>query len=146
MFISFFYRIGEEKERYLGKIFFSCMSDDHDGLDVEVRPYLLSGLNSYREIHGLPILDDKDLQIAVISFSFEKVIPVYSTDDEIPGFDFYMRVKGGGDGDYYTNQEIKTYVNGKYIELCEKYDVRFFCSYGYRYGYDDNVGDDSDCD
>ena len=51
MFITFIYKIG--KRTYYGKYVFSYMSDDHEGLDDEIRPLLLDGINRFRRQKGL---------------------------------------------------------------------------------------------
>ena len=99
-FITFIYKIGNNKRLYYGKYVCDYISDDHEGLDMEIRPILINGINNFRKQKGLSELD-KQIYIGIISFSLEKYIPTYSSDAEINCFDFY-----------YINE---TYINGKKI-------------------------------
>lgn len=47
-FITFIYKVGKKKT-YYGKYCSDYISDDHDGLDNEVKYILLSGINEYRK-------------------------------------------------------------------------------------------------
>ena len=78
------------------------MSDDHNGLDTEVKDTLINGLNKYRAKQNIPILKSPII-IGVLSFSSNSIIPLYSTKKEIKCFDFYC--------DY----DNKMFVNGKLI-------------------------------
>lgn len=106
-FISFIYRIGRNKKTYYGKYVTDCVSDNHEGLDEEVKYPLVSELNQYRNKKGLSPLKSKAVYVGVISFSQNKYIPTYSTEKEIKCFDFYMM-----DIDY----KKKCYINGYLIE------------------------------
>ena len=53
-FITFIYRIGNNTTTYFGKYVPDYVSDDHEGLDLEVRYVLVDGLNQYREKKGFP--------------------------------------------------------------------------------------------
>jgi hypothetical protein len=118
MFVTFLYRIGEEKERYFGKIVWANMSDDHNGLDEEVRPYLLCGLNTYRESKGLPLLTYDGVAISTLSYSFEDRIPVYSTINDNMCFDFYMIVRNYSS---CSKVETTTIVDGNNITMDKKH-------------------------
>lgn len=48
-FITFIYKVGKNNKTYYGKYCFEDMSDDHDGLDNEVKYILIKGLNEYRK-------------------------------------------------------------------------------------------------
>ena len=48
-FISFIYRVGKSKKTYYGKYCSDYISDDHEGLDTEVKYSLLKGLKKYNE-------------------------------------------------------------------------------------------------
>lgn len=105
-FISFIYRIGRNKKTYYGKYATDYVSDDHEGLDEQVKYGLMYGLNEYRKQKGLSPLKTKALYVGVISFSDNKYIPTYSSSQEIKCFDFYM-----------IGQDYKRecYVNGQLI-------------------------------
>ena len=104
-FITFIYRIGKNKNLYYGKYVADYISDDHEGLDNEIKPIVIDGLNKYREQKNLPKLN-KEVIIGVLSFSINQYIPTYSTNNEIECFDFYYK---------YSEHIGKTYVNGKLI-------------------------------
>ena len=101
-FITFIYKIGKNNKTYYGKYCFDYISDDHEGLDDEVKYKLINALNQYRKKKNIPELKSKII-IGILSFSSNDIIPTYSTDDEIKCFDFYY------------NDDNKVYMNGKLI-------------------------------
>ena len=101
-FITFIYKVGKNYKTYYGKYCFDCISDDHEGLDNEVKYILVKGLNNYREKNNIQKLKTKII-IGILSYSSNRVIPTYSTDKEKKCFDFYY--------DY----DNKIYINGKLI-------------------------------
>ena len=101
-FITFIYKIGRNSKTYYGKYCFDYISDDHEGLDCEVKYVLLHSINKFRENKNIPQLKTKII-IGIMSFSLDKDIPTYSTNKEIKCFDFYY--------DY----DKKIYINGKLI-------------------------------
>ena len=103
-FIKFIYRIGNNKKTYYGKHFARYISDDHEGLDNEVKSSLIYGLNKFREQNGLPKLKSK-IHVGILSLSIHECIPTFSTLKEIKVFDFYHEDYG----------ETKTYINGKLL-------------------------------
>ena len=106
-FITFIYRIGRNKRTYYGKYVANYISDDHEGLDTEVKYDLLRGLNEYRKQKNLePLKSDAMLHLGIMSFSNDDAIPVYSSDDEIKCFDFYTTM---------LDYKRKLYVNGLLI-------------------------------
>jgi len=108
-FITFIYKIKNNNKTYYGKYVFDYISDDHEGLDIEIKPYLLCGINSYRKQKNLPKLEPLNIYIGILSFSSNKYIPLYSSYTEIKCFDFYY--------DNTTTQNSRTYVNGNLINL-----------------------------
>jgi len=101
-FITFIYKVGKNSRTYYGKCCFSYISDDHEGLDNEVKYILKQGLNQYRNQNNIQKLKSK-LMIGIMSFSSNPVVPTYSTNDEIKCFDFYKTF------------DDKIYINGKLI-------------------------------
>lgn len=97
-FITFIYRVGQNPKTYYGKCCFEYISDDHDGLDNEVKYILKEGLNNYRKQNGIPKIKSK-VMVGVLSFSSNEIIPTFSTKDEIKCFDFYKTY----DRDIYVN-------------------------------------------
>jgi len=103
-FITFIYRIGNNRKHFYGKYVCDEMSDDHDGLDNEIMPVLIDGINKYRKQRGL---SDKKISLGILSFSANGCIPTFSTDNEIKCFDFYHKE--------FIYRENETYVNGRLI-------------------------------
>ena len=101
-FITFIYKVGKNDKTYYGKYCFDYISDDHEGLNNEVKNILIKGLNEYRKKNNIPELKSKII-IGILSFTSNDIIPTYSTDDEIKCFDFYY------------NDDGKIYINGKLI-------------------------------
>jgi hypothetical protein len=101
-FITFIYKIGKNNKTYYGKYCSEYISDDHEGLDNEVKYELLRGLNEYKKKNNAGNLKAK-ISIGILSFSSNDVIPTFSTVKEIKCFDFYR--------DY----DNSIYINGKLI-------------------------------
>jgi hypothetical protein len=106
MFITFSYKIGNSRDIFCGKYVFDYISDDHEGLDLEVKNILYNGLNEYRKSREMGPLK-KNIQVAVISFSDNNNVPTYSSIEETKCFDFYA---------VYYDYTATYYVNGKKIE------------------------------
>ena len=103
-FITFIYKVGKNYKTYYGKYYFDYISDDHEGLDNEVKYILIKGLNEYRKKNNIQELNKyRKIIIGILSFSSNQIIPTYSTDNEIKCFDFYY------------NYDNKIYINGKLI-------------------------------
>jgi hypothetical protein len=102
-FITFFYIIGNST--FYGKCCYDIISDDHSGLDNEVKYVLIKGINEYRKQKNLPKIKTIN-KIGILSFSESKYIPVYSSKKEIKAFDFYH---------ISEKFEYETYINGKLI-------------------------------
>lgn len=101
-FITFLYRIGHHPNTWrYGKYCTEHISDDHEGLDQEVRYELTKTIHEYRTQRNLPPLTTK-IHIGVLSLSCHEAIPTYSSKREIKCFDFYS--------DYRDN-----YINGKLV-------------------------------
>jgi hypothetical protein len=101
-FITFIYKVGKNNKTYYGKYCFDHISDDHDGLDNEVKDILINGLNKYRKKNNIQELKTKII-IGILSFSIPTYANDTSTDNEIKCFDFYY------------NYDDKIYINGKLI-------------------------------
>jgi hypothetical protein len=102
-FITFIYKIGKNSKTYYGKYSSDYISDDHEGLDNEVKYILREGINKYRRKNNIKELKSKII-IGILSLSLDRYIPTYSTNNEIKCFDFY----------YDCNNNI--YINGKIIK------------------------------
>jgi hypothetical protein len=105
-FVTFIYKLGNRRHSrfYYGK-YDGYISDDHEGLDQEIRRHVKYGINKYRKQNNLKPINQ--IQIGILSLSVNGFIPDYSSDKEIKMFDFYQI-----DEDYYKS---KIYVNGKLI-------------------------------
>jgi hypothetical protein len=101
-FITFIYKVGKNNKTYYGKYCVDYVSDDHEGLDNEVKYKLIEGLNEYRKKKNIKKIKSK-IMIGILSFSSNNIIPTFSTYNEIKCFDFYCS---------YDN---KIYINGKII-------------------------------
>lgn len=102
-FITFIYKVGHSSKVYYGKYCTDYISNDHDGLDLEVRYSLIKGLNLYREKNNMPKV--KKISVGIISCMIEYNVPIYSTPNEIKCFDFYCDDIDG-----------KIYINGKLLD------------------------------
>ena len=100
-FITFIYKVGKNPKTYYGKYCSEYISDDHDGLDNEVKYILEQSLNQYRKQNNKKIITK--LMVGILSFSSSETTPTYSTNNEIKCFDFYKNY----------NEQI--YINGKLI-------------------------------
>ena len=104
-FVTFIYKLGNNRQSrvYYGK-YDGYISDDHEGLDLEMIRHVKNGMNRYRKQNNLKPI--KNIQVGILSLSNDHFIPGYSSDKEIKIFDFYC---------IYDNYFTKIYVNGKLI-------------------------------
>jgi hypothetical protein len=100
-FITFIYKVGKNNKTYYGKYCANNISDDHEGLDNEVKYVLIKGLNEYKKKNIQKV--ESKIIIGILSFSSNNIIPTYSSNNEIKCFDFYY--------DYDNN----IYINGKLL-------------------------------
>lgn len=106
MFITFIYKVGRNPKTYYGK-YCSDVSDDHNGLDNQVKYDLIDALNAYRKLKNLPKLTSK-IHIGILSLSSNEYIPTYSTSNERKIFDFYLESE---------NYKKNVYINGTKLHL-----------------------------
>ena len=66
-FITFIYKVGKNNKTYYGKYCFDYISDDHEGLDDEVKHKLINALNQYRKKKNIPELKSKII-IGILCF------------------------------------------------------------------------------
>jgi hypothetical protein len=100
-FITFIYKVGKNPKTYYGKYCSEYISDDHEGLDNEVKYILEQSLNQYRKQNNKKLITK--LMVGILSFLSNENIPTYSTNNEIKCFDFYKNY----------NEQI--YINGKLL-------------------------------
>jgi predicted secreted protein len=105
-FITFIYKIGRNKKIYYGKYVCDYISDDHEGLDDEIRPKVLQGINDFRKKNNIS-KEIKFILIGILSFSSDKYIPLYSSNKEIKCFNFYYKK--------HDNNKEEIYVNGNIV-------------------------------
>jgi hypothetical protein len=105
-FITFFYKLKNDNTKYYGKFVSNYISDDHGGLDREMKSIVVYGINllNLSKQTEMTITID-DVSLGILSFSDHSYIPTYSSDDEIVMFDFYYDDSVG----YSTGKNI--YVN-----------------------------------
>ena len=106
-FITFIYRIGQDKKVFYGKYVCDYISDDHEGLDNEIKNIVICGINEYRK-QRWAVKINKKIRIGILSLSTNDYIPSYSTDAEIKCFDFYHKT--------HVLTKDETYVNGNLIK------------------------------
>ncbi len=102
-FITFIYKIDNNPKTYYGKYAFDYISDDHEGLDIEIKSILIDGLNKFKKQTEFT----EQINIGIMSFSYAMYVPVYSTTEEISCFDFYC---------ISEHHNLKIYVNGILVE------------------------------
>jgi hypothetical protein len=93
-FITFIYRIEGNPRMYYGKHVTDSISDDHEGLDVDVKYELLRAINIYKTTKNAPNLNETQLTVGILSLSINKYIPTYSSEAEINCFDYYRDYHG----------------------------------------------------
>lgn len=103
--ITFIYKLNNVNKTFYGKYIADYMSDDHEGLDNEMKIILLNEINKYRCSKNMKKLMDKNLSVGVLSCITNDNYLDYYSDNEIPCFDFYYKK--------FKNTEI--YINGKKI-------------------------------
>jgi hypothetical protein len=109
-FITFIYKIGKNSRTYYGKYCEDRLSDDHEGLDNEVRHSVEMGVNAYRKKMNLSPLRAK-ITIGILSLSINDVIPIFSSKNEVKCFDFYK------------NYDNKIFMNGKSIIFAPYFQI-----------------------
>ena len=102
--ITFIYKLNDKT--HYGKFLTDYISDDHEGLDEEIKPYLIKGFNMYQKQKKYENID-----IGIISISRHQYISIHSTNKEINCFDFYCKK-------FKINYKIhlEMYIFGKLIE------------------------------
>ena len=86
--IVFLYKIKNDAQRYYGKYITDYISDDHEGLDIEIQPTLLHFLNMYRTYNKEAELQSTNVIVGIVSFSKDSYMN-HSSTIEVSCFDFY---------------------------------------------------------
>jgi hypothetical protein len=111
IFITFIFRLSYIPDKtFYGKYYTDYISPDHEGLDEEIRPYLLKAISEYQKQKKLPEVKEK-VHIGIMSVSNYKYISIHSTNEERNCFDFYCEK-------FTINHKIcmEMYMFGKLIE------------------------------
>lgn len=103
--ITFIYKIKNVNKTFYGKYITDYMSDDHEGLDNEIKNDVLDSINVFRASKNMKKLKYKNLLIGVLSCITNDNYLDYYSSDEIKCFDFY----------YKKFKETQIYINGKKI-------------------------------
>lgn len=103
--ITFIYRIKNINKTFYGKYVVDYMSDDHEGLDIEMKYELLEYINKYRDSKNIKKLKNKNLSIGILSCTTNDNYLDYYSSEEVKCFDFY----------YEKLNQTKIYINGKII-------------------------------
>jgi hypothetical protein len=105
--ISFIYRIAKTNQTYYGKFLTDTISDDHDGLDLIIKPKLTYALNKHRRLKNKGKLK-QTIFIGVLSHSNSWMN--FSNEREVKCFDFLYEQYKSKDGvdveDYWVNGEL----------------------------------------
>ena len=117
IFITFIFKLTNHPSKtFYGKYYTDNISPDHEGLDAEIKPYLLKGISEYQKIEQTQQLSSEEIKetvhIGIISVTNHKYISIHSTNDERNCFDFYCEK-------FTINHTIclKMYMYGKLIEI-----------------------------
>ena len=103
--ITFIYKIKNINKTFYGKYISDYMSDDHEGLDTEIKDDVLDSINVFRVSKNMKKLKYENLLIGILSCMTNDNYLDYYSDDEIACFDFY----------YKKFKETQIYINGKII-------------------------------
>ena len=111
--ITFIFKLASRpNQTFYGKYYTDTISPDHEGLDVEIRPYLIKGISEYIKQEQKYFSEFKEnVPIGIISVSSLKHLSIHSSNEEINCFDFYCEK-------FTINHTInmKMYMFGKLIE------------------------------
>lgn len=95
MLITFIYRLEPAITVYYGKYFVDYLSDDHEGLDTEIKPDLEDALDLYRALHPTQYSTPyTSVTLGILSLSSHPYVGTWSTDAEIPLFGYYRKYDG----------------------------------------------------
>ena len=105
IFITFIFKLNYKT--FYGKYYTDNISPDHEGLDAEIKHYLLQGIQKQDLLPDIT----EEVRIGVLSVSNHKYISIHSSNEERNCFDFYCEK-------FTINHKIclKMYMFGKLIE------------------------------
>ncbi len=102
--ITFMYRVGQNPKVFYGKVI-DYISDDHDGLDIDMMYYLRNGLAKFD-------INPRKLHVSIIGYTPDNFFSYYSKQDR-SCFDFYADLCDPKQKYYYLRRGNKKIV--KYI-------------------------------
>lgn len=103
--ITFIYKIKNINKTFYGKYVADYMSDDHEGLDCEIKYTLLHYINKFRTSKNMKKIQDKNVLVGIISCMTNDNYLDYYSPDEIECFDFYVK----------KFKDTLVYINGQKI-------------------------------
>lgn len=103
--ITFIYKIKHVNNTFYGKYITDYVSDDHEGLDKEIKYRVLDCINKYRASKNIKKLESKNFLVGVLSCTTNDNFLDYYSNQEIKCFDFYYKKIN------YNTQDV--YINGK---------------------------------
>jgi hypothetical protein len=111
MFVTFIYRICGNPTTCYGKFLSGWISDDHQGLDAEMKSVLVNAINRRRRRDVLQgsLLREEEVTLGILSVSYAESFPIYSTSEERFCFDFYYTDYG------YSSDACQAYLDGVLI-------------------------------
>ena len=101
--ITFIYKIKNINKTFYGKYIVDYMSDDHEGLDTEIKNDVLKFINVFRSSKNIKKIKYENLLIGVLCCITNNNYLDYYSPDEIECFDFY----------YQKFRDTQVYINGK---------------------------------
>lgn len=99
--VTFLYRLQNEPTVRFGKCDYEYVSDDHDGLDIEVKNRLLRGINSWLTQRGKRALTEEEVDVGIMAVSSDD--RCYTSKHDYACFDFWFREDT--QDVYYVNKE-----------------------------------------
>ena len=90
--ISFFFR-SPYNDRSFGKIKLRYYSDDHDGLDEEIRPYVINALQSYHRRYTYHSASPLEITSNTVAISIIGISTEWTSDRDRVLFDLYIDCK-----------------------------------------------------
>lgn len=116
--ISFFFRTPyNKKDRSFGKIQLRYYSDDHEGLDNEIRPYVIDALRSYHTRYAYHSATPFEITTETVAISIIGLSTEWTSDRDRVLFDLYINCLDRADRHHYYTYMGKT----RYIHRDEDY-------------------------
>ena len=124
--ISFFFRT-PCKDRSFGKIQLRYYSDDHEGLDNEIRPYVMDALRSYHTRYTYHSVSPLEITADTVAISIIGISTEWTSDRDRLLFDLYINCLDRADRHHYYTYMGKTrylHRDEDYIEIGDDEDEK----------------------